>query len=99
MMSPELEITRGNNAQRVLSDAMYVEAFNAIETRLVDMMASADLDDARGTHLRHLLTAHRKVKQYMEQVMLGGKLAAQEIERERKLKERMRDASRVLRRA
>ena len=92
-MSPELEIARGNNAQRILKDAMYVEAFTAIETRLVDLMASADLDDAKGTHLRHLLTAHRKVRQYMEQVVIGGKMAADQLERERTL------ADRVLRRA
>ena len=91
-MSPEAEITRGNNAQRVLTDPMYVEAFDAIESRLIDMMASADLDDARGTHLRHLLTAHRKVKQYMEQVLIGGKMAALQLERERTLRERVRDA-------
>ena len=92
-MSPEHEIARGNNAQRILKDAMYVEAFTAIETRLVDLMASADLDDAKGTHLRHLLTAHRKVRQYMEQVVIGGKMAAEQLERERTL------ADRVLRRA
>jgi len=94
-VSPEAEITRGNNARRILDDAMYVEAYAAIEQRLVDLMASADLDDAKGTHLRHLLAAHRKVRQYMEQVMIGGKLAAEQIERERTLAERVRDRFRA----
>ena len=88
-MSPEAEITRGHNAQRVLKDAMYVEAFDSIEKRLIDLMTSADMDDAKGTHLRHLLTAHRKVRQYMEQVMIGGKMASEQLERERTLTERL----------
>lgn len=98
-MSPELEITRGNNAQRVLNEPIYREAYDTIEKRLVDMMASAELSDEKGTHLRHLLTAHRTIARYMEQVMLGGRLAAEQLERDRTLAERMRDASRVLRRA
>lgn len=73
---------------------MFREAYDQIETRLVDLMASADLDDAKGTHYRHLLTAHRKVRQYMEQVMIGGKLAAEQIERERTMAERIRDMAR-----
>jgi hypothetical protein len=44
-------------------------------------------------NLNALLVAHNKVKQYMEQVVLGGKMAAEQIARERTL------ADRILRRA
>lgn len=88
-MSPEEEITRGHQAKAFLQNPMFREAYETIESRLVDMLASADISDERGTHLRHLLTAHRKIKGYLEQVIVGGKLAAEQIERERTLKERL----------
>lgn len=88
-MSPEAEITRGHHAKRLLGDEMFKEAYETIESRLVDLLASADITDERGTHIRHLLAAHRKIRGYLEQVIIGGKLAAEQIERERTLKERM----------
>jgi flagellar assembly factor FliW len=92
-MSPELEVARGHKAQRVLKDDMYLEAFSAIQDRIVGLLAMAETTGEQRANLNALLVAHNKVKQYMEQVVLGGKMAAEQIERERTL------ADRILRRA
>jgi flagellar assembly factor FliW len=92
-MSPELEVTRGHKAQRVLKDEMYLEAFSAIQDRIVGLLAMAETTGDQRANLNALLVAHNKVKQYMEQAVLGGKMAAEQIERERTL------ADRILRRA
>jgi flagellar assembly factor FliW len=92
-VSPELEVARGHKAQRVLKDEMYLEAFSAIQDRIVGLLAMAETTGEQRANLNALLVAHNKVKQYMEQVVLGGKMAAEQIERERTL------ADRILRRA
>jgi hypothetical protein len=68
---------------------MYVEAYAVIETRIVGLLAQSEIVGEQRERLNALLVAHNKVKQYMEQVVLGGKMAAEQIERERTLKERM----------
>ena len=88
-MSPELEITRGHNAKRVLDDPMYQEAFATVQKRVVDLLAQAETYGERRERLNHLLVALHSVKGYLEQVVVGGKMAAEQIERERTLKERM----------
>jgi hypothetical protein len=88
-MSPEEEQTRGHKAQRVLKDEMYQEAYTEIQARLVGLLAQAEIIGEQRERLNNLLIAHNKVKQYMEQVLLGGKMAAEQIERDRTLKERM----------
>jgi hypothetical protein len=88
-MSPEEEQTRGHKAQRVLKDDMYIEAFETIQSRIVGLLAQSETTGEQRERLNALLVAHNKVKQYMEQVVLGGKMAAEQIERERTLKERM----------
>jgi hypothetical protein len=92
-MSPEEEQSRGFKAQRVLKDDMYIEAFAVIQDRLVGLLAQAEIIGEQRERVNNLLVAHNKVKQYMEQVVLGGKMAAEQIERERTL------ADRILRRA
>ncbi len=92
-MSPEEERARGHKADRVLKDDMYIEAFAVIQDRIVSMLAQSETTGEQRERLNNLLVAHNKVKQYMEQVLLGGKMAAEQIERERTL------ADRILRRA
>jgi len=88
-VSPEDEVQRGGRAQRVLGDEIYKEAFDTIQARIVGLLAQSETTGERRERLNHLLVAHTQVRQYMEQVVIGGKMAAEQIERERTLKERM----------
>lgn len=88
-MSPELEVTRGGQAQRLLNDDMHKEAFDTIQARIVGLLAQSETTGERRERLNHLLVAHQQIRSYWEQVILGGKMAAEQIERDRTLKERM----------
>ena len=88
-MSPEEEVKRGGRAQRVLGDDIYKEAFDTIQSRIVGLLAQSETVGEQRERLNALLVAHNKVKQYMEQVVIGGKMAAEQIEHDRTLKERM----------
>lgn len=90
-MTPDEEVQRGHEAQRVLGDRIYNEAYTAIRERIVQQLAQVELDDAKRARLNNLLIAHETVRRYMENVMQSGKLAAQQIERDRTFAERMRD--------
>ena len=88
-MSPEEERIRGADARQVLENRIYKEAHTALEARWINELAQQDIDPKRAEYLRTLLVAGRKIKQYMEQVMVSGTMAAMEIERKRTLAERM----------
>ena len=80
---------RGEEARRVLQDSVYAEAFQALEQRWISEMAQQDIDPKRAEYLRTLVVAGRKHKQYMEQVMYSGTMAAMDIERKRTIQERL----------
>lgn len=80
---------RGEEARRIIGHEIYKEAFAAIEARWLSELVQQDIDPKRAEYLRTLLVAGRKHRQYMEQVMVSGTLAAQELERKQTLKERM----------
>ena len=88
-MDPIQEERRGEDAKRILNEPVYQEAFAALEQRWVNELAQQDIDPKRAEYLRTLLVAGRRHKQYMEQVMVSGTLAAMELERKRTLRERM----------
>lgn len=90
-MSPEEEIVRGSQAQRVLADSIYKEAFDAIRERIVQQLSMAETADDKRDRLNALLIALATVHRYMEQIMTTGKMAAQQIERDRSFTERVRD--------
>jgi len=90
-MTPELEERRGREAQIVLQSPVYQEAFKVIRDNIVTQLSLADLADDRRKKLNDLLVALSKVDGYMKQVMAGGKMAAEQMERERTFPERIRD--------
>lgn len=90
-MTPEDEQRRGARAQQVLGHEIYAEAFDAIRARLVSMLESGDLPADKRQRLNDLLVAQAQHRRYMEQVMVGGKMAAEQIERDRTFAERVRD--------
>lgn len=88
-MDPQDEERRGEAAKRVLNEDIYKEAFAALEARWINELAQQDIDPKRAEYLRTLLVAGRKHRQYMEQVMVSGTMAAMELERKRSLTERV----------
>jgi hypothetical protein len=88
-MTPAEEERRGVEAQHVMENKIYREAYAALEARYVDEMAQQDVDPKRAEFLRLLLVASRKHRKYLEQVMVSGTMAAMQVERKRTLAERM----------
>lgn len=96
-MNPEQEERRGEDARQVLENSIYKEAYAQIEANIVAKMAQQATTAAEGEDLRRLLIALRKVRTYIEQVAVTGKMAAIEADRKRGLVEQMTE--RYLRRA
>jgi hypothetical protein len=90
-MTPDDEMQRGHNAARILNDGMYQEAFGAVRDRLVSLLETAELDKEKRQRVNDLLVALRQTRRYMESVMQTGKMAAEQIERNRNFGERVRD--------
>jgi hypothetical protein len=89
-VTPDEEISRGGEAQRALRDRILTEAWDTVRNRLVTLLEQDQPDDKRD-RLTADLRSLRRVKGYVEQVALGGRLAAQQIERERTFAERVGD--------
>lgn len=88
-MSPEEEVSRAAKAQRVLSDDMYNEAYSVIRDRIVQQLSQAETAGEKRERLNALLVSLETVRRYMEQVVISGKMAAQQIERDRTFSERV----------
>lgn len=86
---------RGEDARRILDDAIYREAWELIRNRIIEQLEHADIPEDRRGRLNDLLIAHKKARQYMEQVLVTGTLAATEIDRQASLTERMTKAWRA----
>jgi len=82
---------RGIEAQRVLENPLYQEAFKTIESHIVSQLSQIELPKDRAEYLRSLLIANRKVRGYLEQAMVTGKFAEQERERQTRF-EKAREA-------
>ena len=79
-MNLEQEERRGEEAKYLLLNPLLVEAFATIESRIVDQLSQADTGAERRARLNDLLIANRKVRQYLEQVVATGTMAAMERE-------------------
>lgn len=90
-MTPEQEITRGRNAKRLLNDAIYKEAHDIVRERIVSQLSQSETVGDKRERLNSLLVALATVHRYMEQVAIGGRMAAEQIERERSITERISD--------
>lgn len=77
-MTPEQEISRGVDAQQVLQNAVYKEAFAEIEQRLLNQLAVLEIEPKRAEYLRQLICMGRKYRTYLEQVMLSGRMAEEQ---------------------
>lgn len=86
-MNLDLDQRRGEEAHRVLSSDIYKEAFREIEERLVGQLSMIEIPKERAEYLRSLLIANRKIRAYLEQVMITGQMA----DEQKTLLERVRD--------
>lgn len=90
-MTPDEEIRRGRHARNVLDDEVYREAYEAVRDRIVSQLSLAETVGDKRERLNSLLIALATVQRYLEQVMQTGKMAAEQIERDRKFSERVMD--------
>lgn len=89
-MTPDEEIQRGHSARRLMSDTIYLESWEAPKAKIIRLLESADLDPAKRERLNNLLVAFATARHYAEQVMQSGKMAAEQIERDRTFSERVK---------
>lgn len=89
-MTPQQEERRGENARIVLESDVYKEAYAQIESNIINRLASQATNAEEAEDLRRLLIALRKVKIYMEQVLLTGTMAATEQARQQSVSDRLR---------
>ena len=90
-MNAEEEQRRGGLARQALGNPVYVEAHNVIRERIWSQLSQADLSDEKRTRLNYLAVALASVQKYMENVMTGGVMASEQIERDRTFAERVKD--------
>lgn len=86
-MNLDLDERRGEEAHRVLEAPVYKEAFQIIEERLISQLAVIEITPERAEYIRQLMVANRKIRAYLEQVMVTGQMA----EEQKSLMERARD--------
>lgn len=77
-MSLDQDIGRGQEANRILQSEIYRESFAEIERRLLNELAVIEIQPARAEYLRQLIVANRKIRMYLEQVMVTGQLSEQQ---------------------
>lgn len=90
-MNLELDERRGEEAHRVLSAPIYKEAFAIIEERLIGQLAVIEITPQRAEYIRQLLVANRKIKAYLEQVMVTGQMAEAQKSLIERAKEKVRN--------
>jgi hypothetical protein len=90
-MTPEEEQRRGSLARQVLGSPIYQEAHTVIRERILQQLSQAELSDDKRNRLNYLLIALGSVQKYMQNIMDGGKMAGEQIERDRTFAERVKD--------
>lgn len=83
--TPESEIRRAGEAERILNDPIFKEAFDQIEQALLSgMRASGISDDKLRLRLLDKYEALQSLRQVLESTMETGKLAKEQLELERR---------------
>lgn len=83
MTSSHIEEQRGKQAEQVLNNEIYKEAFESVRLGILDAWQNSPIRDKEGQHelkLMHKLLVD--VQKNMENVMQTGKLARLQIERD-----------------
>jgi hypothetical protein len=84
----------GSEAERFLSSEVWIDAWTAYRTRILEEIESAKSnDDETVMHLKRLLTAAIAARTHLERIMVEGKVAAKniDIDEKRSLMRRVRE--------
>ncbi len=85
----ESEIRKGRDAGRILNDPLFIEAFNGIESNLIDRMKRVPIGDRDTQHELILsLQLLANVRRHFAEMLETGKMA--EIQKESTLKTKLR---------
>lgn len=87
-MSDQRDVERGRQAQEVLDNPIYAEAYAAIEGEVIRQWREARNQQDR-EQLHQLLLMHERAKTAIESVMRTGEIAAAELQRKASKAERM----------
>lgn len=91
-MTPDEKIRRANEAQALLSNETYREAWASLDADLTNQWAlTSPLDQANRERYYHQLTGLRAVKGRLERWIAEGKEAGREIERTKQRGSRNRE--------
>lgn len=89
-MTPEQEAFNGSRAREVLDNEVFQQAYDAIETELIERWKNSPARDQEGREkLWMYLHIHRQLKENLTRIMEGGKLAELNLERDRTMRERL----------
>lgn len=86
-MNDQEQDKRGREAQAVLGNPIYQEAWQAVRSRLLEIMGSARTDEAT-LEAKKMLGLLADVQAHMSRVLQDGKVAAAAIELEREQQKR-----------
>ena len=92
-MSPDETLKRAAEAQRILNEPIYQEAWQVTRAKIVSRLEADDLPEVDRKHLNYLLVALKRVQHHLETVMIAGKEAAREIDRKQTMLERAKVAA------
>ncbi len=91
-MSDEEEVRRGELAQQVLENEVYIDSFGLIEQEVFKKWQDSR-DKEEREQLHQFLLALRKSRQVLEQTLRTGKVALDKLKRDRGLIGRLRSAA------
>lgn len=79
-MTRDEEVRRGNQAERILNDDMYLEAFKAVRDEIINQWEQAPARDDEGRERLWLMVRLlERLKGHLETVMETGQLAKKQI--------------------
>lgn len=92
-MNAHDEVKRADEAQRLLANPLFREAWASYEAVLLELLASAATTADKDTEIRGWLIAARKARGHLDRIVSEGKLAAEQIrleEQRKSIKQRIR---------
>jgi hypothetical protein len=92
-MNAHDEVKRADEAQRLLANPLFREAWASYEAVLLELLASAATTADKAAEIRGWLIAARKARGHLDRIVSEGKIAAEQIrleEQRKTLKQRIR---------
>ena len=89
------DVDRGARAQRILNDELVVDALAKIRSAIFQRWQDCSVKDTESQiELKHLLTVLTNFETYFRRAISSGEFSANELEKARTMKEKMRRAAR-----